>query len=89
MSSSVISDLQLLLLLERIVFLTGENEKKMDYLHDIGEEQHVYFASAYYWIENATDVIPVSIIQCAVEMKAITSRRGHDQSGTRCYYKVP
>ena len=73
---------------ERIDFLTGENDKKMDYLHGIGEEQHVYFASAYYWSENATDVIPVSIIQCAVEMKAITSRQGHDQNSKKCYYKV-
>jgi hypothetical protein len=73
---------------ERIDFLTGENEKKMDYLHDIGEEQHVFFASAYYWSENATEVIPVSIIQCAVEMKAITSRQGKDQNGKKCYYKV-
>ena len=72
----------------RIDFLTGDNEKKMDYLHDIEEEQHVFFASAYYWSENATEVIPVSIIQCAVEMKAITSRLAKDQNGKKCYYKV-
>ena len=73
---------------ERIDFLTGNNANNMDYLHDIGEEQHVFFASAYYWCENATEVIPVSIIQCAVEMKAITSRQGKDQNGNKCYYKV-
>ena len=73
---------------ERIDFLTGETEKKMDYLHDIEEEQHVFFASAYYWSENATEVIPVSIIQCAVEMNKITSRQGKGQNGKTCYYKV-
>ena len=73
---------------ERINFLTGENKNKMDYLHDIPEAQHVYFAAGYYWRETNTEDIPVSVIQCPVEMRAITTRAGNDQNQKRCLYKV-
>lgn len=73
---------------ERINFLTGASSTKMNYLHDIPEPQHVFFAAGYYWREKVTEDIPVSVIQCAVVMKAITTRAGQDQNKARCYYKV-
>jgi hypothetical protein len=73
---------------ERINFLTGENANKMNYLHDIPEARHVFFAAGYYWREKDTEDIPVSIIQCAVDMKTITTRTGQDQNQKRCLYKV-
>jgi hypothetical protein len=73
---------------ERINFLTGNNTTKMNYLHDIPDQKHVFFAAGYYWRETDTEDIPVSVIQCPVEMRTITTRAGQDQNQKTCRYKV-
>ena len=73
---------------ERINFLTGENTNNMNYLHHIPEARHKFFAAGYYWRDQVTEDIPVSVIQCAVDMRAITNRAGQDQNQKKCTYKV-